>query len=198
MNAKTVVAWLLFFVLLAGAKAQERYSDGVIYAMARISEAAERTLPPKWCRVWFGTTDVDPADDPDGDGLTNQQEYEIGTDPTEPDTDGDGMKDGNEVYYGHDPLVPHEPPLMVTEMEPLPNGSMLIAWPSMYGLGYMPQFTDSIEPGSVWSNLVRHVIWEDTYFPGGTLEAVDIDAKDHPARFYRVKAVDEEVEAPRP
>ncbi len=192
MNAKAVVAWLLPFALLAGAGAEERYSDGVIYARATIVAAAEQTLPPGWCRAWFGTTDVDPEADPDGDGLSNLREYVIGTDPTEPDTDGDGMKDGNEVLYGHDPLVPHEPPLAVTEIEPLPDGAMLISWPSMYGLGYMPQFSDSIGPESVWSNLVRHVIWEDTYFPGGTLEAVDTDAKDHPSRFYRVKTVDEE------
>jgi hypothetical protein len=34
--------------------------------------------------------------DSDGDGLTNEQEQQIGTDPTDPDTDGDGIGDGNE------------------------------------------------------------------------------------------------------
>ncbi len=47
----------------------------------------------------------DGAMDFDDDGLTNAEEYEIGTDYTNPDTDGDGMPDGWEHEYGTDPLV---------------------------------------------------------------------------------------------
>lgn len=44
------------------------------------------------------------ADD-DGDGLTNIQEAEIGTSPTNPDTDEDGLTDRQEVQiYGTNPL----------------------------------------------------------------------------------------------
>ena len=35
--------------------------------------------------------------DADGDGLTNQEEYELGFDPFNPDSDGDGILDGAEV-----------------------------------------------------------------------------------------------------
>lgn len=55
---------------------------------------------------WF----LDPSDptdgekDQDNDGLTNLEEYQLGTDPEVPDTDGDGMPDGWEVKYGFDPL----------------------------------------------------------------------------------------------
>ncbi len=46
----------------------------------------------------LGTTSLQPtADDSDGDGLTDQQEKELGTDPNNPDTDGDGLNDGAEV-----------------------------------------------------------------------------------------------------
>ena len=42
--------------------------------------------------------------DPDGDGLTNDQEAQEGTDPNNPDTDGDGWDDGDEVHtYASDP-----------------------------------------------------------------------------------------------
>jgi hypothetical protein len=44
--------------------------------------------------------------DSDGDGLTDEEEAELGTDPINPDTDGDGLTDGEEVERGTDPLNP--------------------------------------------------------------------------------------------
>lgn len=43
------------------------------------------------------------AADPDGDGLTNVQEFENGTDPQDTDTDRDGVPDGDEVTRGSNP-----------------------------------------------------------------------------------------------
>ena len=52
-----------------------------------------------------GISDAD--EDLDGDGLTNLQEYLLGTRPDIADTDGDGLSDGDEVnIYGTDPLNP--------------------------------------------------------------------------------------------
>ncbi|MGH8167223.1 MAG: Calx-beta domain-containing protein, partial [Woeseiaceae bacterium] len=45
-----------------------------------------------------------PTGDLDGDGLTNEREAELGTDPENPDTDGDGVGDGDEDSAGTDPL----------------------------------------------------------------------------------------------
>ncbi len=43
--------------------------------------------------------------DSDNDGLTDDMEMQIGTDPNNPDTDGDGLTDGEEVNsYDTDPL----------------------------------------------------------------------------------------------
>ncbi|HEY6228752.1 MAG TPA: hypothetical protein VI282_16655, partial [Verrucomicrobiae bacterium] len=52
-------------------------------------------------------------DDPDidGDGLTNQQELALGTDPRNPDTDGDGLPDGSDPR----PLVKNLPPIVVSD-----------------------------------------------------------------------------------
>jgi len=45
--------------------------------------------------------------DTDGDGLTDEEEARLGTDPRNPDTDGDGLTDGEEVnIYKTDPLNP--------------------------------------------------------------------------------------------
>ncbi len=51
------------------------------------------------------TDSSDGTGDPDDDGLTNLQEYTIGTNPTLKDTDQDGMSDGWEVSNDLDPLT---------------------------------------------------------------------------------------------
>lgn len=47
---------------------------------------------------------ADSGEDPDGDGLSNRQEFEYGTLPRQWDTDGDGTSDGDEIQQGTDPL----------------------------------------------------------------------------------------------
>lgn len=148
-------------------------------------------LPDLWELARFGTLSYGAGDDPDADGLTNAMEYALGSDPAAYDTDGDGMGDGNEIYYGHDPLAPHEPKLAFTAIEPQPDGSVRLRWSTMYGLGYQPQYKDDLA-APAWSNLVRHVIWEDSEWPGGEKTLLDRDAPKHPARFYRILTVDEE------
>jgi len=49
--------------------------------------------------------DSDASDDADSDGLTNLEEYMIGTDFQDSDTDNDGMPDGWEMLYGFNPLA---------------------------------------------------------------------------------------------
>ncbi len=62
-------------------------------------------IPRSWILEHFGSMNgFDPDGDADNDGLTNRREYELGTDPNNPDTDGDGLPDGWEVENGLDPL----------------------------------------------------------------------------------------------
>jgi len=44
--------------------------------------------------------------DDDGDGLTNSQEAQLGTNPNNPDTDGDLLNDSEEVHRATNPLDP--------------------------------------------------------------------------------------------
>lgn len=94
---------------------------------------ADKDLLPDWWETLFGLTDLNggPADDPDGDGRSNLQEYQNGTHPlqvenydlsqatsglfsvrTQPaeytlgvDSDGDGLPDWWERKYGTNPQL---------------------------------------------------------------------------------------------
>jgi len=67
--------------------------------------APEGQLPLWWQRLYFnGQTGIDPEDDPDGDGVSNLEEYLAKTNPTSNDSDGDGMLDGYEIANGLNPL----------------------------------------------------------------------------------------------
>ncbi|HVJ45365.1 MAG TPA: DUF1800 family protein [Luteolibacter sp.] len=61
---------------------------------------------PQWFEETYGLSDADPSDaanDSDGDGLSNLQEFQKGTNPTAPDTDNDGSGDAQEIST--DPLI---------------------------------------------------------------------------------------------
>lgn len=62
-------------------------------------------LADNWEITHFGNLNQGAAGDPDGDGLTNLQEHQLGTNPNNADTDGDGLPDGWEVQYGFSPFV---------------------------------------------------------------------------------------------
>jgi hypothetical protein len=67
-----------------------------------------------------------PEPDSDGDGLTDEEEKQIGTDPTNPDTDGDGVGDKIEyslMYKGSvfDPKVPAKFPECSNIKRPFPD-----------------------------------------------------------------------------
>lgn len=60
-------------------------------------------LLDEWEIQFFGSIDT-VNDDPDGDGLSNSEEFLAGTSPVDPDTDGDGYTDQQEQQASTDPL----------------------------------------------------------------------------------------------
>ena len=84
-------------------------------------------LADDWEIYFFGSLQYSGSDDPDGDGMTNKQEYTMSEDfraasvedlsygnaaawlnPNDPDTDADGMPDGWEFFNQLNPLDPSD------------------------------------------------------------------------------------------
>lgn len=61
--------------------------------------------------------------DTDGDGLSDDEEVSLGTDPTSVDTDADGVQDGGEINAGTDPLAPDTDGDGFSDKEELDRGS---------------------------------------------------------------------------
>lgn len=77
---------------------------------------------PDWIEVGlFKNLDEDPTGDADGDGISNQDELDDGTDPLKMDSDGDGIPDGDEVLL--DRLNPNHTPVTI-------SGALRILTPS--------------------------------------------------------------------
>jgi hypothetical protein len=136
----------------------------------------------------FGSLEAQGADDDfDGDGLTNLEEQEQGTDPKLVDTDGDGHSDKDELLLGHNPLDENSNPDVV--FGPIVRRAIEMLFYSESGKIYQVQVTDSLESG-LWEDVGDPIAGGNdliqTFFSmyeydAGTDELVYI-----PNRFYRV------------
>ena len=135
-------------------------------------------VPDSWEMANFGNLTTETAtSDYDHDGLTDVQEYWLGTDPKNPDTDGDGVWDGAEVQAGTDPL----------SAASVPGTNQVVMLPA-FELGYFPdalgvtkQFQSINLLGSgTWTNLGPSFVTSNAWF------YQLISPRDAQQRYFRV------------
>jgi len=82
------------------------FIDDIKVTSSEPSDTDRDNLPDNWEIKYFGNLNYGKYDDPDNDGLSNLDEYNLSTDPTDSDTDRDGLPDGWEADYNLDPTDP--------------------------------------------------------------------------------------------
>jgi len=119
-------------------------------------------LPIAWELLNFGHTGVDPNADPDGDGMSNRQEYLAGTNPNDPNSD-----------------------LEIIALSANAGGTIAtVTWESVLTRNYYLQERLSLVPNGPWFDSGLGLISPD----GATTTRMLVQTN-APMRFYRVQAV---------
>ena len=128
--------------------------DRIFHAdLARIAPPSYAT----WIALYPGVGTLNgPNDDPDGDGITNMQEYVAGTNPA----------DWNSA-------------LKPSVLQPVGN-DMILEFQSVLGRTYRVEYSDTLQSGS-WVTLQDNIAGT-----GGTVQVADLGGASQPKRFYRM------------
>ena len=97
--------------------------SNVVSAKSWVRDTDGDGLPDLWeeCHGFDPQTPGEEGLDPDGDGLTNLQEYQLKTNPNDPDTDGDELTDGLEVMAQTSPTNFYDPEIATAGTAKLPD-----------------------------------------------------------------------------
>ena len=90
--------WPLYVLILVLPGGCDALDDVQVSALSALADLIETD----------SSTELPASRDRDGDGLTNEEEDELGTEHGDPDTDGDGQDDLRELETGTDPTVPNQ------------------------------------------------------------------------------------------
>jgi len=126
------------------------------------ADADHNGLADAWEIRNFGHSGIDPNADPDGDGLSNLQEYLTGTNPNDSDSTLD-----------------------ITDLKVAPGGATAsISWQSVPTRSYYIQTRPDVSSSSSWSDSGLGLI-----APDGPSTTRIIGETNAPRRFYRIQAV---------
>lgn len=140
----------------------------------------------------------DANQDPDGDGLTNLQEYQHGTDPNVADTDGGGVNDGDEVLRGTDPLNKDDDKkiLMGDEggyavgKDVVENFAYTIPEGSVPKSTYQLDYIDDMPADANSTLVLRAEVLDDKDDIDKTVDKVDLDFKTSPKNTGSYAVID--------
>lgn len=104
-------AVILIVVAAAGYWQFGRTGNGQQAAQTETPAESLSPIPGWWFEQHFGASVCDrdickPGSDPDGDKLSNAQEYYYKSSPLSRDSNSNGLSDGEDVAYGYDPSRP--------------------------------------------------------------------------------------------
>jgi len=117
---------------VAPGETSAKISATVSIPISTVDDVDDDGLGDAWELSYFGDLSQGADADSDNDGLSNLEEFALGTDPTNPDTDGDGYSDGFEVTAGSSPTdATSVPPTIeaVFEMLTLLEGETVVTTP---------------------------------------------------------------------
>lgn len=100
----------VFVILNVSEEMKKIIEDSSVGEDSEMGEKTETRTSNEWQEKYFKSTECLDQNicggeaDPDRDGITNNEEYRLGSSPTNPDSDQDGFLDGDEIKNGFDPL----------------------------------------------------------------------------------------------
>jgi len=124
------------------------------------TDANANGLPDAWERTFFGTLGVNPNADPDGDGMSNKQEYLAGTNPTNSASN-----------------------LKITAFDPTDGTSTKLSWNTVLTRHYLIEENTNLD-SSTWGNSRAGVV-----VPTNSSTSRTFADDSATIRFYRVQAL---------